>query len=85
MYNAAACVVSDSVSSTKYGDLSNTVCGSTSCTGLNGNGTTGAYNAYSMCESKQKLAFALNKYYSERKEGGYCLQLGRFGHYQGHH
>lgn len=30
MYNATACVVSDSVSSSKYGDLFNTVCGSTS-------------------------------------------------------
>ncbi|KAJ5369562.1 hypothetical protein N7509_014174 [Penicillium cosmopolitanum] len=62
----AACVVSDSVSESKYGTLLSLVCGYTDCGGLHSNATTGKYGAYSMCGVKDQLAFALNKYYSEQ-------------------
>ncbi|KAJ5159301.1 uncharacterized protein N7500_008952 [Penicillium coprophilum] len=46
--------------------LFSTVCGYTDCSGLTANATTGEYGAYSMCSTKQQLAFALNKYYVEQ-------------------
>ncbi|KAJ5150844.1 uncharacterized protein N7482_010096 [Penicillium canariense] len=66
VYEESACVVSSDVSTSKYGTLLGTVCGYTDCAGVNGNATTGEYGAYSMCEIKYKLAFALNKYYKEQ-------------------
>jgi hypothetical protein len=66
MYDASGCVVSDSLSTSKYAKLFSTVCGYTDCSGLDANATTGEYGAYSMCSTKQQLAFALNKYYVEQ-------------------
>ncbi|CDM29952.1 CAZyme family GH72 and CBM43 [Penicillium roqueforti] len=66
MYDASACVVAGSLASTKYANLFSTVCGYTDCSGLTANATTGEYGAYSMCSTKQQLAFALNKYYVEQ-------------------
>ncbi|CAG7926865.1 unnamed protein product [Penicillium olsonii] len=66
MYDAAGCVVSDSLSTSKYAKLFSTVCGYTDCSGLTANATTGEYGAYGMCSTKQQLAFALNKYYVEQ-------------------
>lgn len=66
MYDASACVVAGSLASTKYAKLFSTVCGYTDCSGLTANATTGEYGAYSMCTTKQQLAFALNKYYVEQ-------------------
>lgn len=66
MYAAAGCVVSESLSTSKYADLFSTVCGKTDCGGLTANATTGDYGAYGMCSTKQQLAFALNKYYIEQ-------------------
>jgi len=33
------------------------------CAGVNANGTTGKYGAYSMCNSTERLSFAFNQYY----------------------
>ncbi|KAJ5827862.1 hypothetical protein N7447_004625 [Penicillium robsamsonii] len=66
MYDASACVVTESLDSKRYAKLFSTVCGYTDCSGLTTNATTGEYGAYSMCTTKQQLAFALNKYYVEQ-------------------
>lgn len=66
MYDASACVVSESLSEKRYSKLFSTVCGYTDCSGLAANATTGEYGAYSMCSTKEQLAFALNKYYVEQ-------------------
>ncbi|KAJ6047346.1 hypothetical protein N7460_003493 [Penicillium canescens] len=66
MYDAAGCVVADSLATSKYSKLFSTVCGYTDCGGVDRNATTGVYGAYSMCNPKQQLAFALNKYYVEQ-------------------
>ncbi|KAJ5583765.1 hypothetical protein N7535_002385 [Penicillium sp. DV-2018c] len=50
----------------RYSKLFSTVCGYTDCSGLEANATTGEYGAYSMCTTKEQLAFALNKYYVEQ-------------------
>lgn len=73
IYEESACVASSSLSDTKLGNLLSTVCGYTDCAGVTANATTGEYGAYSMCEIKYKLAFALNKYYTEQdKDSSAC-------------
>lgn len=76
IYDAAACVPDSSLSSAKLGTLLGTVCGSTDCGGVDSNGTTGVYGAYSMCGVKDQLAFALNKYYSEQDEKATACSWG---------
>ncbi|KAJ5772746.1 hypothetical protein N7457_007642 [Penicillium paradoxum] len=68
MYDASACVVTESLSEKRYSKLFSTVCGYTDCSGLAANATTGEYGAYSMCSTKHQLAFALNKYYLEQNK-----------------
>lgn len=76
IYDQSACVVSSDVKESKYGTLLGLVCGSTDCSGLNSNSTTGKYGAYSMCGVKDQLAFALNKYYSEQNEHSSACSFG---------
>nr|ADO29924.1 hypothetical protein PP102 [Penicillium paxilli] len=68
IYDQAACVPASSLKTSKYGSLLNEVCGDTDCSGLHHNATTGVYGAYSMCDTKDQLAFALNKYYKEQNK-----------------
>lgn len=73
IYEESACVASSSLSTSKMGTLLSTVCGYTDCGGVSANATTGEYGAYSMCEIKYKLAFALNKYFKEQnKDSSAC-------------
>lgn len=73
---SAGCVVKDSLSSSKYSDLFSVVCGYTDCDGLTANATTGKYGAYGMCNSKQQLNFALNKYYAEQSSAASACSFG---------
>ncbi|RLV91255.1 Protein EPD1 [Spathaspora sp. JA1] len=66
MNQALSCVVSSKVDSDKYGDLFDYVCNKIDCSGINANGTTGEYGAYSPCEAQDKLSFVLNLYYEEQ-------------------
>lgn len=68
MSAAAKCVVKDSISTSKYSDLFGVVCGYTDCSGVNANGTTGEYGAYSMCDAKDQLNFIINHYYEAQGE-----------------
>ncbi|QLG72950.1 hypothetical protein HG535_0E00340 [Zygotorulaspora mrakii] len=58
-----SCVVDDDVSEDDYQDLFDYVCGEISCDGIQGNGTSGDYGAYSFCSPQAKLSFVLNLYY----------------------
>jgi hypothetical protein len=53
-----------------------TVCGYTDCSGIDANGTTGEYGAYSMCPVKDQLAFALNKYYNAQDKAESACTFG---------
>lgn len=68
VYDAAACVPDSGLSNKKLGSLLSTVCGLTDCSGLSSNATTGVFGAYKMCSTKEQLAFALNKYYTEQSK-----------------
>lgn len=65
MYKSLSCVPSDSLDSSDYGDIFGTVCGldASLCAGIETNATTGVYGSYSMCPSKQQLAYILDQYY----------------------
>ncbi|KAL4890553.1 Glucanosyltransferase-domain-containing protein [Aspergillus ambiguus] len=76
MSGAAACVVKDSVSTSKYSDLFSTICGMTECDGVFANGTTGTYGAYGMCNAKAQLNFLLNKYYTEQNSQASACSFG---------
>ncbi|KAJ6130947.1 hypothetical protein N7523_001407 [Penicillium sp. IBT 18751x] len=76
IYDASACVPKSSLSDTKLGTLLGTVCGYTDCGGVDANGTTGVYGAYSMCPVKDQLAFALNKYYNEQDKAESACTFG---------
>ncbi|PYI05159.1 hypothetical protein BO78DRAFT_419818 [Aspergillus sclerotiicarbonarius CBS 121057] len=79
MVNAATCTVDDSVDSDDYGTLLGDVCGDITCSGVDGNGTTGDYGAYSMCNTKQQLVFALNYYYEVQSASGYAASACSWG------
>ncbi|OLL22824.1 1,3-beta-glucanosyltransferase [Neolecta irregularis DAH-3] len=66
MIASLSCVVADNVESKDYGTIFGQVCGASSCDGIHANGTTGEYGAYSMCQAKEKLSFALNQYYKKQ-------------------
>lgn len=63
MDSATACRISDDVDEDDYQDLFDYVCGEIDCSGITGNGTTGAYGAYSFCSPKEQLDFVLDLYY----------------------
>jgi hypothetical protein len=54
------CVAKSSVSSDDYDSLFSYICADIDCTGITGNGTTGEYGAFSMCNSTQRLSWAMN-------------------------
>ncbi|RCK60553.1 Protein EPD1 [Candida viswanathii] len=68
MSESLDCVVKDSVDSDDYSELFGIVCDHVDCSGINANGTTGEYGAYSPCSSKDKLSFVLNLYYMENNK-----------------
>lgn len=63
MKKSLDCIVDSDVDEDDYEDLFNYVCGEISCDGINANGTSGDYGAYSICNSKDRLSFVLNLYY----------------------
>ncbi|KID87785.1 beta-1,3-glucanosyltransferase [Metarhizium guizhouense ARSEF 977] len=69
MFKAASCVPANSLKADDFGDIFGYICGSdrSLCAGIDGNFTTGKYGTYSMCSSKQKLAFVLDAYYKKNK------------------
>jgi len=64
MVKSLGCVAKSDVDTKKFEDLFSFICGGgTDCTGINGNGTTGEYGAYSMCNPKERLSWAMNAYH----------------------
>lgn len=64
MAKAITCTVSDSVDDKDLDKLFGAVCGlpGDPCAGIAGSPSNGTYGAYSMCEARQKIAFALDTY-----------------------
>ncbi|KAH3674682.1 hypothetical protein WICMUC_003098 [Wickerhamomyces mucosus] len=70
--DSASCVISDDVSEDDYSDLFSYLCGVVSCKGIQANGTTGEYGAYSFCSSKQQISFLMNLYYKQQGNAQAC-------------
>lgn len=73
MVASLTCVVDDSVSSSDYGDLFSYFYGlgdSAYYEGIYANGTSGVYGAYSMCNPKDQLSWAMNAYYEVQSAKG---------------
>lgn len=68
MEDSLTCVVKDSVSDKKIGQLFGDVCGYGVCGVLAHNATTGKYGAYSMCNVRQQLSFVMDQYYQTKGE-----------------
>lgn len=76
MQASLSCTVKDqSISDTDISDKFSYLCGQGSdiCKGVIGNGTTGIYGSYSMCNSTERLSWAMNQYYlSQNKASTAC-------------
>ncbi|OAQ77980.1 1,3-beta-glucanosyltransferase [Purpureocillium lilacinum] len=70
MVKTCECVPADGLAATSYSDIFDFICGKDAslCSGIQGNATTGKYGVYSMCDSKDQLAYALNAYYNDQKK-----------------
>lgn len=68
MEAAISCGVSDDATEDDYSEIFGYICGEIDCGGIEANGTTGSYGAYSFCSSKQQLDFVLNLYYQEQEQ-----------------
>jgi hypothetical protein len=68
MMRNLTCVAKKSVSTDSYASLFNSACGSGQdiCSGINTNGTTGEYGAFSMCSDAEKLSWAMNALYEQQ-------------------
>lgn len=68
MAKSRTCVGAKNLSSKKYADIFDYICGEVpdACTAINGNSTVGNYGAYSMCTDLQKLDYVLDAYYKSQ-------------------
>lgn len=72
MAKAVTCTVADSVDDEDIGELFGIVCGlpGDPCAGVTSNPPNGTYGAYSMCDGREQLAFALDTYDRQQKAAG---------------
>ncbi|KAH7141298.1 Glucanosyltransferase-domain-containing protein [Dactylonectria estremocensis] len=68
MVKSSSCVPSTSLKVKGYSAIFDYICGEdiSLCAGINGNGTSGVYGAYSMCGDAAKLAYVLDAYYKSQ-------------------
>ena len=66
MMSNLTCVAKSNLQDKEVQDQFDYICDpkqGSNCAGILANGTTGAYGAYSMCNSTERLSFAFNQYY----------------------
>ncbi|KAI1909133.1 hypothetical protein LOZ39_004530 [Ophidiomyces ophidiicola] len=81
MTKSLACVANDNISDKDIAKLFGTVCGlsKTACAGIATDAIKGAYGAYSMCNPKEQLSFAMNAYFQEQSGKGNGQNACDFG------
>jgi len=73
MVSDLTCVAKGTPSDDVAGSLFDYICGGgTDCSGISGNGTSGKYGAYSMCDLKSRLSWAMNSYAGSHTGGNPC-------------
>ncbi|KAH0543972.1 hypothetical protein FGG08_001739 [Glutinoglossum americanum] len=69
MVKSLSCVAKSSVEDAAFDPLFSVACATGGvCTGIQANGTTGVYGAYSMCSPQERLSWAFNQYYLANKK-----------------
>jgi hypothetical protein len=78
MVASLSCVAATGLSDNTTASLFSTVCGldSSACDGINTDGTSGVYGAYSMCNSYQKLSFSFDQYYKNQNKASTACDFG---------
>jgi 1,3-beta-glucanosyltransferase GAS1 len=65
MVKSLNCVAKPGVQDSAFGDLFSAACSTKGvCDGIQANGSTGVYGAYSMCSPSEQLSWVFNQYYS---------------------
>jgi len=74
MFNSLSCTPVAKLDTDDYEDMFSYICGveGNLCAGINGDPELGVYGVYGMCNSTQKLAYALNAYYESVGEISAC-------------
>ena len=72
MVEAVSCTISDSVDDDEIEQFFGLVCGlpGNPCAGIDLSPANGTYGAYSMCQPREQLAFALDTYYRQQERAG---------------
>jgi hypothetical protein len=70
MVKSLSCVAKSSVQTTAFDALFKAACGAGGnvCNGIQANGSSGVYGAYSMCSPIEQLSWVFNEYYSANKK-----------------
>jgi len=78
MVASLTCVANSGLSGNETANLFSYICGqdNAACTGINANGTTGVYGAYSMCQASQQLSFVMNQYYLDHSKAATACDFG---------
>ncbi|KAK3700202.1 hypothetical protein LTR37_016081 [Vermiconidia calcicola] len=75
MYESLSCVPAENTPADDYQDMFDYVCENdkNACAGIQADGESGEYGAYSMCDSKEQLGFVLDQYYkNQRRSSDAC-------------
>jgi hypothetical protein len=77
MVRSLSCVPKQSLQSENFGKIFGYLCEKekAACVGIDGNTTTGVYGAYSMCDERAKLAYIMDTYYKQQKNGAYACDF----------
>ncbi|KAE9369596.1 carbohydrate-binding module family 43 protein [Stipitochalara longipes BDJ] len=70
MVSSLSCAAATDLSANATATLFSYICGldNSACKGITANSNTGVYGAYSMCNSYQKLSFAMDQYYKNQNK-----------------
>ncbi|KTW27761.1 hypothetical protein T552_02201 [Pneumocystis carinii B80] len=69
---ASSCIAVNDITDTEISSIFSYVCGEISCKGVSGDGRTGVYGAYSVCEPIDQLNIILHSYYIKHRQESAC-------------
>ena len=81
MVSSLNCVANDNIADESIGDLFGYICSSKTgnpdyCNGVDKNGTSGVYGAYSMCKPQEQLSWIMNSFYEGSNKNSQACDFG---------